>query len=88
MEKLRLPPKAMDRGHKRTFDSGLMIETSAILLVEETGGDVWLGGFALSRYFDQNPNLVVQKNVLELGTGTGFLSLCLALTGVARVTAT
>jgi protein-L-isoaspartate O-methyltransferase len=61
---------------------------TAGLLVQETGGDVWLGGYALARYLNQHVELVAQKSVLELGSGTGYLSLFLAMRGAARVIAT
>ena len=59
---LKLPPKRLDRrpdgtglrAHRRTFDSqlgGLNIATSSCHDEEEsTGGDVWLGAFALARW--------------------------------------
>ena len=87
-KKLVLPPKSQTRTHERVFESGLAIQTDASLLVKETGGDVWLGGFALSRYLGQNEALVRGKSVLELGSGTGYLSCAIALLGAARVIAT
>jgi predicted nicotinamide N-methyase len=52
------------------------------------GTCVWEGGMALLRALELSPSLVRGKSVLELGCGTGVVSLaCLAL-GASRVVAT
>ncbi|KAL0951760.1 hypothetical protein HGRIS_008432 [Hohenbuehelia grisea] len=43
-----------------------------------TGLRTWLASFTLARYLLSNPNLVNQRRVLELGSGTGFLGSVVA----------
>jgi 16S rRNA G966 N2-methylase RsmD len=93
--RLRLPAKALDRSHDdtkrvhvREFEGNLSICTSADLMCEATGGDVWLGGFALAKFLADKPELIAGKAVLELGAGTGFLGICAATLGAARVAVT
>jgi predicted nicotinamide N-methyase len=59
-------------------------------MCEETGGDVWLGGLAVAQYLcrEGNVSLVRGKRVVELGAGTGYLSLCAAMLGADNVVAT
>lgn len=49
-------------------------------------GTVWDGALVLAYFFEkQNTPLFLGKNVLELGSGTGVLGLCVALLGPERV---
>ena len=91
--KLKLPPKQRCRGSPRVFEEtfGLQIHTDMGLMCEETGGDVWLGGMAVANFLCDESNareLVRGKRVVELGAGTGYLSLCAAMLGAESVVAT
>lgn len=92
IEKLKLPPKERERGCPRVFVEtfGLQIQTNMSLMCEETGGDVWLGGLAVAQYLcrEEAAALIRGKRVVELGAGTGYLSLCAAMLGADRVVAT
>eukprot|EP01047_Picozoa_sp_COSAG01_P022057 COSAG01_NODE_1299_length_10836_cov_8.277452_8_plen_333_part_00 len=52
------------------------------------GTCVWEGGLALLRVLELSPSLVKGKSVLELGCGTGVVSLACVALGAARVVAT
>ncbi|KAG5220959.1 Protein-lysine N-methyltransferase EFM [Salix suchowensis] len=43
-----------------------------------TGLRTWLASFVLAHYLTLNPDLVIGKCVLELGSGTGFLGIVIA----------
>lgn len=47
----------------------------------ETGGSLWHAGYALAHYLTQNPDLVRNKHVLELGCGCGLVGLTAACLG-------
>ncbi|KAK9466179.1 nicotinamide N-methyltransferase-like protein, partial [Lipomyces arxii] len=54
-----------------------------------TGYRTWEAAFSLSEYLIQYPDTVLGKRVLELGTGTGFVSLVVGkLDCAANITAT
>ncbi|KAI0281699.1 hypothetical protein BGY98DRAFT_958524, partial [Russula aff. rugulosa BPL654] len=43
-----------------------------------TGLRTWRASFVLAQFLIQNPTILVNKSVLELGSGTGFLGLIVA----------
>lgn len=47
----------------------------------------WAGGQALARYVLDQPALVRDKQVLDLGSGSGLVAIAAALAGASRVTA-
>ncbi|KAI0257246.1 hypothetical protein BJV78DRAFT_1272308 [Lactifluus subvellereus] len=54
------------------FESRTTIESGT------TGLRTWRASFVLAQYLIRNPTLLVNKSVLELGSGTGFLGLIAA----------
>ena len=73
----RLPPVCHST---RIFEEygGLKIFLDPTAFGQDTGGDVWLGGLALTQLLYGRPSAVAGKRVLELGSGTGFVGLALA----------
>ncbi|KAH9982779.1 hypothetical protein BGW80DRAFT_1161662 [Lactifluus volemus] len=60
-------------GHSVTlFESRTTIESGT------TGLRTWRASFVLAQYLIANPTLLINKSVLELGSGTGFLGLIVA----------
>jgi predicted nicotinamide N-methyase len=47
----------------------------------------WPGGQALARYLLDHPDLVAQRSVLDLGSGSGLVAVAAALAGAERVLA-
>lgn len=47
----------------------------------------WPGGLALARYVLDHPDLVAGRSVLDLGAGSGLVSVAAAMAGAARVVA-
>ena len=80
-----LPPM---RHRTREFSNGLTIHLDGRLLASETGGDCWLGSIAVSRLLEANREWLSGKRVIELGAGTGFLSMSMLLLGAAACTCT
>jgi len=76
------------KNHARRFANGLNILIDSKLLVSETGGDCWLGGVFLCRLLEANRGWVEGKRVVELGAGTGFLSMAAHLLGSAECVCT
>jgi len=56
--------------------------------VKGTGGSYWDGSVVLAKYLEQNPELVRDKFLLELGSGLGFTSIAAKVLGAAQVVAT
>lgn len=52
------------------------------------GACVYPGAYVLAEFLCANPHIVREKSVLELGSGTGLVSVVCASLGAARVTAT
>lgn len=50
-----------------------------------TGVSTWDGAVVLSKYFENHPELVQGKLVLELGSGTGVAGISAALLGARQV---
>jgi predicted nicotinamide N-methyase len=53
-----------------------------------TGATVWPAAHVLVKYLEKNPNLVQNKRVVDLGSGTGVTSVACALLGASHVTCT
>ena len=80
----------------RLFDSsaGLPI-AHTLLYIDEitdngraalgTGVNTWDGAVVLAKFFENNPEIVRGKRVLELGAGTGVAGLSTAVLGAAHV---
>ncbi len=47
----------------------------------------WPGGLALAHHIFAHPGLVKDRNILDLGTGSGLLAIAAALSGASDVTA-
>jgi len=47
----------------------------------------WVGGQALARYVLDNPEVVAGRNLLDIGSGGGIVSIAAVLAGATRVTA-
>jgi predicted nicotinamide N-methyase len=47
----------------------------------------WVGGQALARYVLDNPEVVAGRNVLDIGSGGGIVSIAAVLAGAGHVTA-
>ena len=48
----------------------------------ETGGSVWHAGLVLARYLCDHPELVRNKNIIEIGCGCGLVGIVAACLGV------
>lgn len=53
-------------------------------LAASTGSKVWDSALFLVRYLEENPDLVREKRVVELGSGTGFVGLACASLGASH----
>ncbi|GBG32943.1 Hypothetical Protein FCC1311_091692 [Hondaea fermentalgiana] len=53
--------------------------------IDLTGNRVWLGARILAQYFGFEDKSSLPRSVLELGAGTGFVGLALALLGAEKV---
>lgn len=72
-------PKLLQR--QREFHNGLVIRSDFKLCGETTGGDVWLSSLALATLLSYLGICGPGVRVIELGAGTGYLGLVLALSG-------
>ncbi|ETV96979.1 hypothetical protein H310_09828 [Aphanomyces invadans] len=55
---------------------------------EISGQRIWPGSYLLAEFVHAHPNIVARKRVLELGAGTGLVSLVSRLVGAKSVVAT
>ncbi len=62
-------------------------ELSATGLAPPYWAFAWAGGQALARYLIDNPALVADQDVLDLGSGSGLVAIAAKLCGAAQVTA-
>ena len=53
-----------------------------------TGATVWPASMVLLKYLEKNPEKIRGKSVVELGAGTGIVSLAAAFLGAAEVVCT
>ena len=53
-----------------------------------TGATVWPAAMVLVKYLEKNRNLLTQKRVVDLGSGTGITSIAAAILGAAHVICT
>lgn len=85
-----LPHAAPADGATRVLDNCVTLRESRRLIASAgaTGFRTWEAGLHLGQYLCSNPELIRGKNVLELGTGTGYVSVvCAKYLGAARVVA-
>lgn len=74
---------------KRRQDIDLLEYRSLLAAGGTTGLRTWEAALHLGQYLCVNPGLIKNKNVLELGAGTGYLSvLCASYLEAEHVTAT
>lgn len=65
----------------------LKMKTSDIDTLQ-TGGSIWHAGFALANFLCLNPDIVLGKRVLEIGSGCGLLGITAASLGAKEVVLT
>lgn len=70
----------------KTSSFSIQLHTSENVL--ETGDSLWHGSLELVKYLLQNPELVRDRNVLELGAGLGLVGIVSAALGATSVTIT
>jgi len=80
--------------HHRSFtlptESGQSVTVSvrSAQLLSNIASFVWPGAFVLAEYFLEKPELFRNKNVLELGSGTGFSASALLCTQPRKIVCT
>lgn len=87
---LSLLPHTTTDGAPRVLENCITLLESRRLIASAgaTGFRTWEAGLHLGQYLSSNPDLIRGKNVLELGTGTGYVSvLCAKYLGASRVVA-
>lgn len=57
------------------YDTATLLESRMTIENGTTGLRTWRASFVLAQYLISHPELVTNKNVLELGSGTGFLGI-------------
>jgi len=65
-----------------------ILEDKSMISKGTTGLRTWEASLRLAEYFIQNPTLCQNKNIIELGSGIGFLSLICAKLNAKSVIAT
>ncbi|KAG4095033.1 S-adenosyl-L-methionine-dependent methyltransferase [Neocallimastix lanati (nom. inval.)] len=65
-----------------------LLEDKSMISKGTTGLRTWEASLRLAEYFIQNPTLCQNKNIIELGSGIGLLSLICAKLGAKSVLAT
>jgi len=60
------------------YHSVTLFESRTTIESGTTGLRTWRASFVLAQFLIQNPTILVNKSVLELGSGTGFLGLIVA----------
>lgn len=53
-----------------------------------TGATVWPAAIVLMKYLEKNPELIKNKNIVDLGAGTGVTSVASAILGAKTVICT
>lgn len=66
----------------------IRLRSSADMLAGSTGCHDWEAGFALAQYVMSHAAAIKGQQCLELGCGTGLVSMCLHLSGASSVVAT
>lgn len=87
---LSLLPSASSDYTPRVFENSITLRESRWLLASAgaTGYRTWEAGLHLGQYLCTKPDVVRGKRVLELGTGTGYVSvICAKYLGATRVIA-
>ncbi|KAI0274959.1 hypothetical protein BC834DRAFT_23420 [Gloeopeniophorella convolvens] len=72
------PMDALDATTPAEFHSVTLFESRTTIESGTTGLRTWRASFVLAQFLIQNPTLLLNKSVLELGSGTGFLGLVVA----------
>lgn len=55
-----------------------LLESRNVIEGGTTGLRTWTAAFYLAQYFLDNPDLILQKRILELGSGIGFMGIVMA----------
>ncbi|KIL01047.1 hypothetical protein PAXRUDRAFT_821060 [Paxillus rubicundulus Ve08.2h10] len=71
--RIRTPPLEED-----TIKTITLLESRTTIEAGTTGLRTWRASLILARYLLQHPELVAYSNVLELGSGTGFIGILVA----------
>lgn len=85
---LSLLPRASSDDTSRIFENCITLRESRWLLASAgaTGYRTWEAGLHLGQYLCTKPDIVCGKRVLELGTGTGYVSMiCAKYLGSTKV---
>ena len=72
----KLPNKVMDHGEDKSI---LLLENRNLIAAGGTTGlRTWEAALHMGQYLSRNPSIVSGKRILELGAGTGYLSILCA----------
>lgn len=86
-QEARYPVQMEIEGAKVEF-SVQQIQRGEVEETYGTGATVWPAAMVLLKYLEQHPTLCRQKNVVDLGAGTGITSVAAAILGATRTICT